>query len=105
MKLSQLIPTALGFIALASACWAGYSHFQTDEEAIFARLAIVEMHASDRISDRQARKNDRIDRLERENARYERDLLGEMPDKERQFIHRQLDKNNKKIDCIRNDKC
>lgn len=105
MKISTAVPTALGIIALASACWAGYSHFQTDEEAIAARLVITSLHASDRISDREARKNDRIDRLEREIARYERDLLGDMPANERAFILRQIDKAEKKKECIREDKC
>ena len=105
MKIAQAVPLALGVIALASACYGAYSHLQTDDEAITARLAIVEMHAADKVSDRQARKNDRIDRLEREIARYERDLLGEMPDKERTFIHRQIQKAEKKIDCIRQDQC
>ena len=105
MKISQAIPLALGVIALASAAWASYSHFQTDSEGLAARLVIVEMHASDRVSDSEARRNDRIDRLLRENARYERDLIGDMPEKERAFILRQLKKNNDKIKCIQDERC
>ena len=58
------------------------------------------------ISQNEKFKNDRVDRLERENARYERDLLvGGMPTNEREWIKTQIDKNNAKIKCIREDKC
>lgn len=86
--------------------WATYTHFQTDEEAKAARLLIIAQHEQDRISDREADNNDRIDRLERENARYEKDNLNpDLPQVEREFNYRQIKKNDDKIQCIREYKC
>jgi len=86
--------------------YATYSHFQTDLEAETARMEIIEKHAADKVSDRVARNNDRIDRLERENARYEKDNLDpKLPQVERDFNNRQIEKNDEKIRCIREFKC
>ncbi len=104
-----LTTVAAGFVSLAaigSGAYATYTHFQTDSEAITAREIIVRTHATDRVSDRQARENDRIDRLERENTRYERSLLNpDLPEYEREFLLRQIDKNDEKIKCIRAEQC
>ena len=97
---------AVTLAAIGSGAYAAYNHFQTDSEAIAAREIIVRTHTMDRVSDRQARKNDRIDRLERENARYERDLLDpNLPDYDREFLLRQIGKNDEKIKCIRAETC
>lgn len=86
--------------------WASYTHFQTDSEATAARALIIEKHAADKVSDRDARNNDRIDRLEQENARYEKDNLDpNLPQVERDFNNRQIKKNDAKILCIRKYEC
>lgn len=86
--------------------YATYSHFQTDEEGKKARQLIIEQHAADKATNREAHNNDRIDRLERENARYEKDNLNpDLPQVERDFNNRQIKKNDDKIDCIRKYQC
>ena len=96
----------VAFTTSGGILYAGYTHFQTDIEAEEARAEIVELHAADKASDRQARNNDRIDRLERENARYEKDNLDpNLPQVERDFNNRQIKKNDAKIECIRRYEC
>ena len=94
------------FSTLGGAAWATYSHFQTDKEAIAGRLLITEMHAADKVSAEQARRNDRVDRLERDNAKYEKDnLKPDLPTVEREFNNRQIKKNDLKIECINKREC
>lgn len=86
--------------------YAAYSHFQTDYEAETARAVLVEALASHKVSEAKARENDRVDRLERDNARYEKDNLNpELPAVEREFNNRQIKKNDAKILCIRAKEC
>ncbi len=91
---------------LGGAAWATYTHFQTDKEAEAARLIIVETHAADKVTDAQARRNERIDRLEESNTRYEKDNLNPaLPQVERDFNKRQIEKNDAKILCIGKREC
>ena len=94
------------FTTLGGGAWATYSHFQTDKEAEAARLLIKKDIASYKITQEQARINDRVDRLEIDNAKYEKDnLRPDLPQVDREFNNRQIKKNDAKIVCIRAKEC
>lgn len=72
---------------------------QTDQEAKTWRQGHV-------LTEAQKFKADRVDRIERENARIEYDLLDEKLNiKEIDFLKRQIIKNDAKIVCIQDETC
>ena len=97
--------------------WATYTHFETREhllliraemerDSLLARAEIINTHKTDRISDREAHNNDRVDRVERESDRIEKENLNpDLPQVDRDWNARQLEKNDKKIECIRKYEC
>lgn len=103
MKLWQkIVAGATGFTVLVAAInivvgWA--SEIQYDKEAQIWRSDHV-------LTEAQKFKADRIDRVQRENDRLEYDLLDNtLSVEQRQFKTRQIEKNDKKIECIREGTC
>jgi len=98
----KAVSAAVGLVAIVAAADVVIDKagtMQTDEEAQTWRDGHV-------LTEAEKFKADRIDRVERESDRIEYDLLDEeLKIKEIDFLKRQLIRNDKKVECIRNDKC
>jgi len=122
-KLSALttLEKAMAIIIALGACWTilsgVYNHFEKTvvaraeraiiiKEASIARKAIINTQLEYEAAQYRADKQDRVDRLERENQRIRRELanpnIAEW-DEEQAILDRA--ENNDKIECVREDKC
>ena len=98
----KAVSAAVGLVAIVAAADVAIekaSSVQTDEEAQIWRSDHI-------LTEAEKFKADRVDRVQRESDRVEYDLLDStlLPE-QKAFMERQLIKNDKKIECIRDDKC
>ena len=89
-------------IAVVSAVWVWVSYLHTDAEA----QVHIQEYEGYKVQQYAADKFDRIDRVEREIARIDFQLLSEdLSPKEREFLKNKRLDLMAKIQCIREDKC
>jgi len=112
-KIGLITSAITGIVAVTAIAFAGYDHFHTDSEALSAatlnetqRLVISSTHQTDRRTDAEVRKSDRLDRVERElkRIRLERADPNIAEWREKQLL---IDKDewDDKVECIRDDTC
>jgi hypothetical protein len=89
---------ALGAVFTAVIGLTSAGPLQTDEEA----SKWQDQHV---LTEAEKFKADRIDRVQRENDRIEFQLLDPLPVEKVTFLKRQIEKNDKKIECIRAETC
>ena len=98
----KVTAAAVGFVAIVGAIQLSVSlasEVQTDKEAQTWR-------ADHMLTEAEKFKADRIDRVERESDRVEYDLLdSSLTVPQIDFKKRQLEKNDAKITCIRDETC
>ena len=98
----KIVSGAVGLVAVVAAgdlVIDKASSMQTDKEAQEWRQGHI-------LTEAEKFKADRVDRVQRESDRLEYDLLdNKLTPEQKTFKQRQLNKNDKKIECIRNDKC
>lgn len=92
--------------AVAGILNAGYQHFMTRGEAHEEHSELVEQIIQNQKTYLERDKNDRLDRHDREIARHERSLIeGNLSERERDFLGREIQRLEKLKECIREETC
>ena len=99
-----------GVLLTIAAIWgvgsAIYNHWMPRDEAHLEHQEIAQQIVQNQKSYLERDKFDRIDRHDREIARYERDLIDpDIPERERAFIAREIQRLEALKACIRSESC
>ena len=99
-----------GIVITIAAIWgignAVYNHWMPREEAHLEHQEIAQQIILNQQSYLERDKFDRLDRHDREIARYERDLISpNIPEQERAFIAREIQRLEALKACIRSESC
>ena len=110
IKTLSTLEKALALIVAIGAAWTVlggiYDHFEKSSAARAEHAALEQHQVEFEEATYKALKQDRVDRLERENQRIKVDLANpHLEEWERNQAKENRAENNLKIECIRKDEC